>query len=513
MNRKTFQRVRKIFQAALEHDSESREEFVRRECSPDTDLAREVLSLLSHHDSEDAFLDETLFHPTELGEHAGLLFEGDTLGPYRILAEAGRGGMGVVYRAVDTRLDRTVALKALSPLLGRDVEQRRRLRREAKVAASLNHPAIAAVYALEELDGGLYIAGEYIEGENLRSRIEQGPLPLPEVLRMATQVCQGLAAAHSNGVVHRDLKPENVLLDAQGNLKIVDFGLALPTLEPSRSQRLTQEGTVLGTPVYMSPEQLEGQEADFRSDLFSFGMLFYELATGRHPFEGKTPLATVARILEGKPGRSDAAALPAALERILLRCLEKDPDDRFPTTEELLERLKRLESETRGHSREALASRESLRGGWWTFHQSAVILFYGVMVFGAWESKQAASQVPGLPFAPLVLFFLVLGCALCNGTIRTHLLFTARFNRSAIEAELNRVGRWKQPVDGIFSLSLLLGAGLIVTKEQILAGCLAAVAVSYTVVFLVVEPATERAVFKPGGSPIPPSSDRSSNRD
>lgn len=510
MNPKTFQRVKEIFEAALAHDSESREDFVRRECSPDTELTREVLSLLSHHDAEATFLDGNLFQPAGVETAAGLLTEGDTLGPYRILGEAGRGGMGVVYRAVDTRLDRTVALKAVSPLVGRDVEQRRRLRREAKVAASLNHPAIAAVYALEELDGGLYIAGEYIEGENLRSRIEQGPLPLPELLRMATQVCQGLVAAHSNGVVHRDLKPENVLLDAQENLKIVDFGLALPTLDPSRSQRLTQAGTVLGTPVYMSPEQLEGQEADFRSDLFSFGMLLYEMATGRHPFEGKTPLATVARILEGRPGPSDAAAPPPALERILLRCLEKDPAGRFPSTEELLEQLKRLESETRGHSQEIPGSRESLRGGWWTFHQSAVILFYAVMVYGAWEFKQAASQIPETRLFSLVLFFLVLGCALCNGTIRTHLLFTARFNRSAIETELYRVHGWKRRVDGLFSLCLLLGAALIVTEEQLLAGCLAAVAVSYTVVFLLVEPATERAVFKPGMASVPPSFDQSS---
>ena len=510
MNPKTFQRVKEIFEAALERDSESREAFVRRECSSDTELTREVLSLLSHHDPEATFLDGNLFQPAGVETDAGLLTEGDTLGPYRILGEAGRGGMGVVYRAVDTRLDRTVALKAVSPLVGRDVEQRRRLRREAKIAASLNHPAIAAVYALEELDGGLYIAGEYIEGENLRTRIEQGPLPLPDLLRIATQVCQGLVAAHSNGVVHRDLKPENVLLDAEGNLKIVDFGLALPTPQPSHSQRLTREGTVLGTPVYMSPEQLEGQETDFRSDLFAFGMLMHELATGRHPFEGKTPLATVARILEGSPGRSGAVGPPSMLEPILLRCLEKDPADRFQSTGELLAQVQLLESKITGNPKDTFVSRESLHGGWWVFHQSAVIFFYAVMVFGAWEFKQAASQAPSAAALSLVVFYLVLACALCNGTIRTHLLFTSRFNRSAIEAELNRVRGWKRRVDGLFSLCLLLGAALIVTREQLLAGCLAAVAVSYTVVFLLVEPATERAVFEPGAAPAPSSSDRSS---
>ena len=510
MNPKTFQRVKEIFQAALQQDSESREDFVRRQCSPDTDLAREVLSLLSHHDPEATFLDGTLLEGAGLFPAASLLKEGDSLGPYRILGEAGRGGMGVVYRAVDTRLDRTVALKAVSPLVGRDVEQRRRLRREAKVAASLNHPAIAAVYALEELDGGLYIAGEYIEGESLRSRIEQGPPSLLELLRMATQMCQGLVAAHSNGVVHRDLKPENVLVDAEGNLKIVDFGLALPTPEPSQTQRLTQEGTVLGTPAYMSPEQLEGQEADFRSDLFSFGLLMYELATGYHPFEGKTPLVTVARILEGRPGRSGAIGPPSMLEPLLLRCLEKDPEDRFQSTEELLQQVQRLAAEIGRRPKETFVSRESLHGGWWIFHQSAVILFYAVMVYGAWIFKQAASQAPGATALPLALFFLVLACALCNGTIRTHLLFTARFNRTAIETELDRVRGWKRRVDGLFSLCLLLGAALIVTREQLLAGCLAAVAVSYTVVFLVVEPATRRAVFKPAASPVPPSSHRSS---
>ncbi len=513
MNPKTFRRVREVFEAALKQASESREEFVRRTCSPDTDLTREVLSLLSHHDPDASFLEGTLVQEGSPETTVRLLAEGETLGPYRILGEAGRGGMGVVYRAIDTRLDRTVALKAVSPLRDRNDEQRRRLRREAKVAASLNHPAIAAVYALEEFDDGLFIAGEYVEGENLRSRIEQGPLPLPELLRVAAQVCRGLVAAHSNGVIHRDLKPENVLLDVDGNLKIVDFGLALPTLETSHSQRLTQAGTVLGTPVYMAPEQLEGQEADFRSDIFSFGVLLYELATGRHPFEGKTPLATVARILESRPGRPDTIGPPSVLEPILLRCLEKNPDDRFPSTDELLEQVLRLESDLRGKPKEAFASREPLQGGWWVFHQSAVILLYAVMVYGAWEFKQAASRPPGVQLMPLALFFLVLGCALFNGTIRTHLLFTARFNQSAIEAELCRVGGWKQRVDGLFSLCLLLGGALIATQEQILAGCLAAVAVSYTVVFLVVEPATERAVFKPGAPPVPASSDRSSHLD
>ena len=516
MNPERFRRVRKIFQAALEQEPESREEFVRRECSQDTDLAHEVLSLLSHHDPH-AFLEGPLLQEGDLEQTSRLLAEGDRLGPYRILGEAGRGGMGVVYRAVDTRLDRIVALKAVSPLLGRNKEQRQRLDREARVAASLTHPAIAAIYALEEFEGGLYIAGEYIEGENLRSRIQEGPLSLPELLRVAKQICQGLLAAHSNGVIHRDLKPENILLDGQGNLKIVDFGLAIPISGPSPSQRMTQAGTVLGTPAYMSPEQLEGQEADFRSDLFSFGILLYELATGRHPFEGKTPLVTLARILEGKPGQPDAIGPPPRMERILLRCLEKEPSKRFSSTQELLQELQQLESETRVELQKTAPSRESLHGGWWVVHQSAVILMYAVMVFTVWELKESVLQEPNLLLSFLALFFLVLSCVVINGTIRIHLLFTARFNRSAIEAGLSLLNPWKRRVDGLFVLFLLLGGSLVMTKEHLLAGSLVAVAVSYTVVFLVVEPATERAVFKsektPGLGSSGGSSGQLSNRD
>ncbi len=223
--------------------------------------------------------------------------EGRSIGPYRIDREIGRGGMGVVYLAEDTRLHRSVALKALAPALLVDAKQKERLRREARAAASLSHPSIATVYALEEFEGDLYVVSEYVRGGNLRAYLEKGPLPLATLLEVAVQTAEGLAAAHEKGVIHRDLKPENIVRYEQGNVKILDFWIALLSTPDPGTQRLTEVGTLIGTPAYMAPEQLEGESVDFRSDIFAFGILLYELACGSNPFESQTAISTIARIL------------------------------------------------------------------------------------------------------------------------------------------------------------------------------------------------------------------------
>jgi Tol biopolymer transport system component len=277
---------------------------------------------------------------------------GTRFGPYEILAAAGAGGMGEVYKARDTRLDRTVAVKVLPPHLTEQPEVRQRFEREARALSGLSHPHICTLHDIGEQDGVHYLVMEYLEGETLAQRLEKGALPLQQLLRVAAQVADALDKAHRQGVVHRDLKPGNIMLTKSG-AKLLDFGLAKSTglaasvasssLSPTVSQPLTAAGTIVGTFQYMAPEQLEGKEADARSDVFAFGAVLYEMATGRPAFEGKSQASLIAAILEREPAPMSeiaSAAPPAVLERLIRTCLAKDPDDRWQTMHDVLLELK-----------------------------------------------------------------------------------------------------------------------------------------------------------------------------
>jgi Tol biopolymer transport system component len=260
---------------------------------------------------------------------------GTQLGPYEILSPLGAGGMGEVYRARDTRLDREVAVKVLPPRFAEDGERVARFQREAKLLASLNHPNIAAIYGLEESGGATFLVLELVEGQTLAEALHGGPLPVDEALRAAKQIAEALEAAHEQGVIHRDLKPGNVKLTPDGKVKVLDFGLAKamaedpsasdPAASPTITAHYTRPGVVLGTAAYMSPEQARGRPVDKRTDIWSFGVLVYECLTGRRPFEGETGSDLVARILEREP---DWSALPAdtppLVQLMLRRCLAKD---------------------------------------------------------------------------------------------------------------------------------------------------------------------------------------------
>src|SRR5277367_685960 len=236
------------------------------------------------------------------------LTPGTKLGPYQIESLLGAGGMGEVYRARDTRLDRTVAIKILTQGIADTPEIRQRFEREARAVSSLNHPHICALYDVGHQDGIEYLVMEFLEGETLAARIAKGPLPTPELLRYASQIADALDKAHRQGIVHRDLKPANVMLTKSG-AKLLDFGLAKGgeilqgdmNSSPTISRNLTTQGTLLGTMQYMSPEQLEGKEADARSDIFSFGAMLYEMATGKKAFEAKSQASLIAAILREEP--------------------------------------------------------------------------------------------------------------------------------------------------------------------------------------------------------------------
>jgi serine/threonine protein kinase len=280
------------------------------------------------------------------------LSTGTRLGPYEIQAPIGAGGMGEVYRARDTRLERTVAVKVLPAHLSTSPEVRQRFEREAKTISSLSHPHICALYDVGNQDGVEFLVMEYLEGETLSEKLVKGPIAFDQVLRYGLEIADALDKAHRQGIVHRDLKPGNVMLTKSG-VKILDFGLAkavaptrsgasLTTLPTQTGRDLTAEGTILGTFQYMAPEQLEGREADGRTDIFAFGAVLYEMATGKKAFAGRSQASLISSIMtsEPPPASSVAPTAPPAFDRVVRTCLAKDPDDRWQTAHDIAVQLK-----------------------------------------------------------------------------------------------------------------------------------------------------------------------------
>jgi len=276
---------------------------------------------------------------------------GSRLGPYEVLAPLGAGGMGEVYKALDTRLDRTVAVKVLPQHLSSSAEVRQRFEREAKTISQLSHPHICALYDVGNQDGVEYLVMEYLEGETLAERLLKGPLPTEQTLRYGIEIADALDKAHRQGIVHRDLKPGNVMLTKSG-VKLLDFGLAKAvrpvssasalTSLPTEGPALTAEGTILGTFQYMAPEQLEGRESDARTDIFAFGVLLYEMATGQKAFSGRSRASLIGAILKDEPPPISTVQpmTPPALDRVVRTCLAKDPENRWQTARDVVLELK-----------------------------------------------------------------------------------------------------------------------------------------------------------------------------
>src|SRR6266849_3176509 len=304
------------------------------------------------------------------------ILPGKRLGPYEILSAIGAGGMGEVYRARDTRLDRIVAIKVLPAHLADEPERRERFEREARTIASLNHPHICVLHDIGRQDGIDFLVMEYLEGETLAARLLKGPLLLEQVLQYAIEIADALDKAHRKGVTHRDLKPGNIMLTKTGT-KLLDFGLAKLKQEtapanislsklPTAQDNLTAQGTILGTLQYMAPEQLEGKEVDARTDIFAFGALVYEMATGKRAFEGNSQASVIGAILKDDPPpiSSLQPMTPPALERAIKTCLAKDPDGRWQTASDLTRELKWI-AESGSHVNMApAAAAKSIRVRW-----------------------------------------------------------------------------------------------------------------------------------------------------
>ena len=275
---------------------------------------------------------------------------GRTISHYRITEKLGEGGMGVVYKAEDTKLERTVALKFLAAHLLNDDEAKARFLREAKAAAGLHHPNICPVYEIGEAEGKTFLSMAFIEGEPLEARIEQGPLPLKEALDIGRQTAEGLEAAHEKGVVHRDIKPANVMVDAKSHATIMDFGLARLT----EASRLTRADQTMGTVAYMSPEQAQGMEVDHRSDVWALGVVLYEMVRGQRPFQGEYDQALLYEIVhqEPEPLTGVRAGVPMELEFIVGKCLAKAPQDRYQTSADAIVDLRTCAEKLKsGHSK------------------------------------------------------------------------------------------------------------------------------------------------------------------
>src|SRR6267378_3586142 len=340
------------------------------------------------------------------------LAPGTHLGPYEIVAPLGAGGMGEVYRARDTRLDRAVAIKILHPQFSSDPVRKQRFEREAKTISSLNHPHICVLHDIGHQDGTDYLVMEYVDGETLASRLEKGPLPLDQVLKYGAQIADALDKAHRSGIVHRDLKPANIILTTTG-AKLLDFGLAKPalplataaTLTTARSP-VTEQGTIMGTFQYMSPEQLQGNELDARSDIFSLGAVLYEMVTGKRAFAGKSQLSVATAILEKEPEPISAAkpVTPPGLDHAVKKCLAKLPDERWQSASDLASELKWI-GEAGSQVGEAVRTPAG-PGKWQRASWLLVVTFFLLAVAGgaAWWKASDRRQRPmyfhtSVPFA------------------------------------------------------------------------------------------------------------------
>jgi predicted Ser/Thr protein kinase len=479
---KQWERLKNVFQDALDQPAHARRGFVAERCADDVTVLREAEALLATHETAGTFLDEPAHvDPADLET----LVPGTVIGSYKVLDEIGRGGMGVVYLAEDTRLGRMVALKSLPSALAMHPDLRQRLRREARAAATISHPSVAVVYALEEMGDHLFIASEYVRGETLRDEIARGPIAPERARAIALAIADALAAAHEAGVIHRDLKPENVLIKPDGGVKVVDFGIA--QIEGPEATRLTRAGAMLGTPAYMAPEQLLGESVDGRADIYAWGIVFSEMLTGRHPLQNR--------------GKNHNVHLTGPFATVIARCLHADPHARYATAKELA-------SELGGGLGAGLGGGLGAGPGsglgpgpdtvksrfWWEFHEAVTALVYSAVIAPAWYARGQIGGWQGRTF-----FIALVATVVVTTTARLHLWFTSRFYPGELEWVHRRSRSWIQIGDWLFAATLIAGGILIGDEHSPLAIVLPSIAVGAIVAFLLIEPVTTRDAFKRSG--------------
>jgi serine/threonine protein kinase len=477
-----WRRINELFHLALEREEPERARFLDDACGPDANLRAEVQSLLDAHSRAQKFLEQPAAAPVRINQ-------------YRIERVIGRGGMGVVYLAYDTKLERQVALKAISPEYSQDPSRRERLRREGLAAARLSHPAIATVYELVEFGDDILIATEYIQGETLRDQIQRGRMEPARVLETAIALSSALAEAHDHDVIHRDLKPENVMRSRNGDLKILDFGLAQMS-DTQDATRLTIAERVIGTPAYMAPEQIRGDRCDARSDIFSFGIVMFELLAGTHPFGGTGTRSTFARILEKEPAfpvttrPGGDSRLIDGLWTVIRTCLAKRPEARFSSAQELAAALQLVKD--RSAPSELPRQSSALQAmKWWQFHQAAACVSYAALMLPLWWMRTLVVDKWGL-----WIFVAGLMATVAASVLRLHLLFAASSLPDEWRAQREQSHPWLR-VSEFGLVVVLAGAGFMALESQpALGATLVSAAVVVLLSFLLIEPATTRAAFR-----------------
>ncbi len=412
MTPERWQQIEQIYHAVLEGTPAKRALVLQQACADDVELRREVETLLAAHDHVDSFIETP---PDDVV--AGMFAEAQaqtmtarTLGHYQIAALLGAGGMGEVYRARDTRLDRDVAVKILPEHLADNAEALRRFEREAKAVAALSHPNILAIFDFGTEAGVSYAVMELLEGETLRARLQRAALPWRKAVQIGVACVEGLAAAHAKGIIHRDLKPENIFLTTAGQIKILDFGIARvkhvvsPDAETGASTwaETTRPGTVLGTIGYMSPEQVRGEEADAPSDIFSLGCVLYEMVGGQRPFAHATTVEVIAAILKEEPAALAATGreIPIGLEQLICGCLEKQPSARLQSARDLAHDLKAIADGRETQQILPAQARPRRRLAAW-LGAAAVVLLLGALAWLllAGRGEQAIDSLAVLPLA------------------------------------------------------------------------------------------------------------------
>lgn len=492
-----WQRVTELFDEARARPDAERAAFVAHEAADDPVVCAEVLSLLEA-DRDDGFLERgAAIQPVDLLDEAGgHTFEpGASLGPYRIERLLARGGMGVLYIGIDTRLGRRVTLKVLPAATARDPRARARLQREARTAAQLRHPHIVSVHALEELGNTLVIVAEYVEGPTLAEVLrEHGPLDRERWLALARSLASALAAAHDAQVVHRDVKSSNIVLGADG-LRLVDFGIALAQANGGDT-RLTHAGQSAGTPLAQAPEQLEGGPATPLSDQFAFGLVLYEAASGRFPY-GDGPIAGVwARMLRDEPQPLSAVAPQLSVQDVMTvhRCLARRPEDRFASMSQVIEALEGTrtgEAQTGNiDAVDPLSPRlhDKPAASWWDVHQAVTAALYIGLLWPGWL------VITTLPGRWRAMGHIALVCLAAIATsLRLHLWFSARHYPHPVAALRRRWWPISTAVDviyaGLLGVAALAAADVRIVPAVVTAG----LAVCLLMASLVIEPATRRA--------------------
>ena len=494
-------RLTDIFVRVLQAEPARREGLIRELCGADTALTRDITELVAA--AERAPSTAGMMRDALSPDEPPALAPGTDIRGYRIERQMASGGMGVVYLARDLALDRRVAIKALKPSIAGDAEHRRRLKHEAQLMAQLaGHPNIATVHALIDDGAALYIVEECLPGPTLREHLASGALPVSEAIEVGVAVLRALGAAHQQNIVHRDLKPENVMRTSGGVWKVLDFGIAkLQGPDPRTTLHHTRVDQRLGTPLYMSPEQLRGEPVDGRSDLFAFGILLYELLTRRHPFTRRGDLAALSTwtaVLNEPPLPFEAEEidrLPSGLPDVIARCLEKEPGRRWSSPEDLEAALQTIHSGGPPPIRIAPPHEAVM---WWQFHEAAAAIVYWLMLIPVWRVRPWIGRTEvtigsgTLVLDARTLVLVLISTVAVLSVLRFSFVFVSRNKPSQVHEHHARAIRWVKAGDFVFAASLVVAGVTISADHQGWALLLVSLCLGSFVSAWFIEPLTER---------------------